>query len=117
MDSDGAGAAHFSPTDKPARGASMTVYLYHCPHCTELFAAQDYEVDAMNDGIKHYHATGHQIGEIRHFDGTGQTDGELYEGQQHGQHVHTQHVDHHQHGHHEHHQHGHHGHHQEPHIF
>ena len=93
-------------------------YLYHCPHCEAPFNAYDDETQAMGEGLHHYHSTGHEIGEIRHFDGAGQHDGELYE----GQHVHTQHVNHHhEHGHHghEHHEHGHHehGHHEEPHIF
>ncbi len=121
------------PTDTTGWGLSMTVYyVYHCPHCVhEHFGAYDEEYLAMNDGLQHYHSTGHEIGEIHHFDGAGQVDGELYEGAPtHGQHVHTQHVNHsqghhehghHEHGHHEHghHEHGHHehGHHQEPHIF
>jgi zinc transport system substrate-binding protein len=108
-------------------------YLYHCPHCQIPFNAFDDEVSAMGEGLQHYHSTGHEIGEIRHFDGSGESDGELYA----GDHVHTQHVNHHEthghhehghheHGHHEHghHEHGHHehghdehGHHEEPHIF
>ena len=99
-------------------------YLYNCPHCQHPFNAFDDEVDAMGEGLKHYHSTGHEIGEIHHFDGAGERDGELMEPvrvqhvnhqQQHGHHEHG----HHEHGHHEHghHEHGHHGHHEEPHIF
>src|SRR4051812_33857914 len=91
------------------KGHSMSVnYLYHCPQCEGRFNLFDDETQAMAEGLQHYHSTGHEIGEIRHFDGAGQHDGDLYE----GQHIHTQHVNHQEHGHHEHghHEHGHHEH-------